>query len=78
MEWAQRWTKHLLSVTPIPNLVDEATYQRHLIAYELVFPNFKVDDVLLNTSNNSKDNSIVEQSSLNNIMFQTPTAILGL
>ncbi len=69
---------NLLDVTPIPNFVDEATYHHHLIAYELAFPNFKVDDVLFNTSNNLKDSSNVEQSLSNNIMFQTPIAILGL
>jgi len=66
---------NLVDVTPIPNLIDEATYHHHLIAYELTFFEFKVDDVLLNTSNNLKDNSIVKQRSLNNILFQTPIAI---
>jgi len=91
MGWSQKMSKrgakwnelkgelnNLLDVTPILNLIDETTYHHHLIAYELAFLEFKVDDVLLNTSNNSKNNSIVKQSSLNNILFQTPTAILGL
>jgi len=69
---------NLLYVTPILNLIDEATYHHHLIAYELAFLDFKVDDVLINTSNNSKDNSNVKQGSSNNIMFQAPIAILGL
>jgi hypothetical protein len=62
---------NLLDVTPILNLIDETTFHHHLIAYESVFLDFKVDDVFFNTSNNLKDNNNVEQNSLNNINVST-------